>query len=163
MKVVLSTPPGRTTERWPPLGLLYLASSVRAGRSDTIRVIDAFCENLSINPWHALPAHRPLPFSFHPSYSLVLGLRYFHAGLARFRRTGAPFVMLYHLIDFAEPLPATRASGWARRLYTLSHLSGERKRERCQRMLEAVQSAYPITDTTTIVNRTVSRARRANG
>ncbi|HLE54485.1 MAG TPA: radical SAM protein [Thermoplasmata archaeon] len=47
MKVVLSTPPGRTTERWPPLGLLYLASSVRATRSDTVRVIDAFCENLS--------------------------------------------------------------------------------------------------------------------
>lgn len=46
MKVVMSTPPGRTTERWPPLGILYIASSLRAQRSDEIRVIDAFCENL---------------------------------------------------------------------------------------------------------------------
>jgi anaerobic magnesium-protoporphyrin IX monomethyl ester cyclase len=47
MKVVLSTPPGKTTELWPPLGLLYIASSTRTRRSDDIRVIDAFCENLT--------------------------------------------------------------------------------------------------------------------
>ncbi|HUV62228.1 MAG TPA: radical SAM protein [Thermoplasmata archaeon] len=49
MKVVLSTPPGRTTELWPPLGLLYVASSCLQRRegSDDIKVIDAFCENLT--------------------------------------------------------------------------------------------------------------------
>ena len=47
MKVVLSTPPGRTTELWPPLGILYIASSVQSKRSDDVRVIDAFCENLT--------------------------------------------------------------------------------------------------------------------
>ncbi|UCE45436.1 MAG: radical SAM protein [Methanobacteriota archaeon] len=47
MKVVLSTPPGQTTERWPPLGLLYLASSCMQKRSDEVGVFDAFCENLS--------------------------------------------------------------------------------------------------------------------
>jgi anaerobic magnesium-protoporphyrin IX monomethyl ester cyclase len=47
MKVVLSTPPGKTTELWPPLGLLYIASSTLSKRADDIRVIDAFCENLS--------------------------------------------------------------------------------------------------------------------
>jgi len=47
MKVVLATPPARTTERWPPLGLLYIASSLRARRPDDVRVIDAFCEGLS--------------------------------------------------------------------------------------------------------------------
>ena len=47
MKVLLSTPPGNTTERWPPLGLLYIASSLRQIRSDDIRVVDAFCENLT--------------------------------------------------------------------------------------------------------------------
>jgi anaerobic magnesium-protoporphyrin IX monomethyl ester cyclase len=46
MKVVLSTPPGKTTELWPPLGLLYIASSTLSKRPDDIRVIDAFCENL---------------------------------------------------------------------------------------------------------------------
>jgi len=47
MKVVLATPPGKTTELWPPLGLMYIASSMRkAGRSD-VRIVDAFCENLT--------------------------------------------------------------------------------------------------------------------
>lgn len=47
MKVALSTPPGKTTELWPPLGLLYIASSLRERRGDDVRVIDAFCENLT--------------------------------------------------------------------------------------------------------------------
>jgi radical SAM superfamily enzyme YgiQ (UPF0313 family) len=47
MKVLLSTPPGKTTELWPPLGLLYIASSVKAKRGDEVKVIDAFCENLT--------------------------------------------------------------------------------------------------------------------
>lgn len=47
MKILLSTPPGQTTELWPPLGLLYIASSLRArGRKD-VQVLDAFCRNLS--------------------------------------------------------------------------------------------------------------------
>ncbi len=47
MKILLSTPPGKTTELWPPLGLLYIASSLRArGRKD-VEVLDAFCHNLS--------------------------------------------------------------------------------------------------------------------
>ncbi len=46
MKILLSTPPGHTTELWPPLGLLYIASSLRArGRTD-VQVLDAFCRNL---------------------------------------------------------------------------------------------------------------------
>lgn len=47
MKILLATPPGKTTERWPPLGLLYIASCVRELRGDEIKVIDAFCENLA--------------------------------------------------------------------------------------------------------------------
>lgn len=47
MKVLLSTPPGKTTELWPPLGLLYIASSVKAKRGGEVKVIDAFCENLT--------------------------------------------------------------------------------------------------------------------
>ncbi|MEM0449348.1 MAG: radical SAM protein [Methanomassiliicoccales archaeon] len=43
MKVLLSTPPGRTTEKWPPLGLLYLASNLRKERDDEVVVCDAFC------------------------------------------------------------------------------------------------------------------------
>ena len=48
MKIFLSTPPGRTTERWPPLGLLYIAASVKQQRGqDVVVVEDAFCKNWS--------------------------------------------------------------------------------------------------------------------
>ncbi|MDD1769288.1 MAG: B12-binding domain-containing radical SAM protein [Methanomassiliicoccales archaeon] len=47
MKIVLSTPPWKTTELWPPLGLLYIASSLTAKRGDEVKIIDAFCENLT--------------------------------------------------------------------------------------------------------------------
>lgn len=46
MKILLTSPPGQTTERWPPLGLLYLASSIKQHRSDVVIVLDAFCMNL---------------------------------------------------------------------------------------------------------------------
>ncbi len=47
MKVLLSTPPGKTTELWPPLGLLYIASSLRARGRTNVKVLDAFCRNLN--------------------------------------------------------------------------------------------------------------------
>ena len=47
MKVFLSTPPGKTTELWPPLGLLYIASSLKARGHTDVQVLDAFCRNLS--------------------------------------------------------------------------------------------------------------------
>jgi len=47
MKVLLSTPPGKTTELWPPLGLMYIASATRRARQDEVRIVDAFCENLT--------------------------------------------------------------------------------------------------------------------
>jgi len=46
MKVLLSTPPGKTTEKWPPLGLLYLASNLREEREDQVVVCDAFCADM---------------------------------------------------------------------------------------------------------------------
>ena len=47
MKILLTSPPGQTTERWPPLGLLYLASSIKQHRQDEVVVLDAFCMNLT--------------------------------------------------------------------------------------------------------------------
>lgn len=47
MKVLLSTPPWKTTERWPPLGLLYIAESIERIRSDKVTVVDAFCLNMT--------------------------------------------------------------------------------------------------------------------
>jgi len=47
MKLLLSTPPWRTTEKWPPLGLLYIAGAVKQARGDEVVVVDAFCQNLA--------------------------------------------------------------------------------------------------------------------
>jgi anaerobic magnesium-protoporphyrin IX monomethyl ester cyclase len=46
MKVMLTTPPWKTAELWPPLGLLYIAANVRKHRNDEVKVVDAFCLNL---------------------------------------------------------------------------------------------------------------------
>ncbi len=45
-KVLLSTPPGKTTELWPPLGLLYIAANVKKHQAAEIKILDAFCLNL---------------------------------------------------------------------------------------------------------------------
>ena len=48
MKTLLSTPPGRTMEKWPPLGLLSLSASIRDARpTDEVVVLDAFCRDMS--------------------------------------------------------------------------------------------------------------------
>jgi anaerobic magnesium-protoporphyrin IX monomethyl ester cyclase len=47
VKVLLSTPPGKTTELWPPLGLLYIAANVKKHQAAEVEVLDAFCLNMS--------------------------------------------------------------------------------------------------------------------
>lgn len=108
-----------------------------------------------------LPRHRPLPFPFHPSYSLVLGVRYFDWGLARHARAGAPLVLLFHLIDFAEPLPAGMLAGWKQRLFTLSHLGARTKLDACRRMLDRARRSFTFTDTTRLVD--AVRGQRREG
>lgn len=98
-----------------------------------------------------LPAYRPLPLPFHPCYSLVLGTWYFRLGLRLFRRTRAPLVLLFHLTDFADPLPEKQLPNRRARLYTLSHLSSEAKRQQCERMLEMVTSEYQLVTTTQLL------------
>ena len=46
MKIMITTPPAKTTELWPPLGLLYIAANLKKHRNDDIKVVDAFCLNL---------------------------------------------------------------------------------------------------------------------
>jgi hypothetical protein len=94
-----------------------------------------------------LPDHRPSPFPFSPSYSLLFGERYFRWGLQRTRKRGRPLTLLFHLIDLADPLPRERLTGIASRLFTLSNMSAARKAERCQRMLDLVKERYTIRST----------------
>jgi hypothetical protein len=98
-----------------------------------------------------MPRCAPLPLPFHPSYSLVLGTSYFRAGLSLARRSGSPFVMLFHLTDLADPLPAASLPTLRARFFTLSWLSRERKERRCARMLAALRREFELTQTRELV------------
>jgi Polysaccharide deacetylase len=94
-----------------------------------------------------LPDHRPFPVPFSPSYALVIGDWYFRWGLERFRRRPAPLVLLFHLIDMAEPMQPKYLNGWRSRVFTLSNLTSRKKIDRCQKMLDAVRRNYRLTST----------------
>lgn len=89
-----------------------------------------------------MPDHRPFPLPFNPSYALLLGQWLFRSGVERFRRGGRPLALLFHLIDLADPLEARRLVGLSSRIFTLSTLSAERKRERCQAMMDQVRGRF---------------------
>ena len=101
-----------------------------------------------------LPAYAPMPFPFHASYSLVLGNWYFRLGLARHRRNGAPLVLLFHLTDLADPLPAAMRRNWKNTFFTLSHLDGMRKQKACSRFIDEVKKHYRLVDTKTLLAET---------
>lgn len=94
-----------------------------------------------------MPSPGPLPLPFHPSYSLVLGTWYFRAGLRVTGAAAGPFVVLFHLTDFADPLAGDRTNGWRGRLFTLSHLTAAAKRQRCAEMLDRLRARYSIVTT----------------
>ncbi len=71
----------------------------------------------------------------------------------------APLVMLFHLIDFADPLPSGMADRWTQRLFTLSHVDGTKKVDACRRMLEHVHRTFSTTETA----RLVDAVRRRSG
>lgn len=98
-----------------------------------------------------LPAYRPSPLPFHPSYSLLLGQQYFAWGVERVARRGHALVLLFHLVDFAEPLGSDLLVGWKSRLFTLSHLTAREKRRRCQAMLERLRVNFEIGSTRELV------------
>ncbi len=110
----------------------------------------------------ALPGHSPMPLPFHPSYSLVLGTWYFRLGLARHRGRG-PLVLLFHLTDFADPLPETWLAGSGSRVFTLSFLDAATKRRRCGWMLDLVRREYRLMSTHEALRDSASWLHRAKG
>lgn len=98
-----------------------------------------------------LPDHRPSPLPYNPSYALVIGDWYFRWGLRKARLMETPLVLLFHLIDWAEPLPAAYLKSWRSRVFTLSTLTAEKKRSRCQKMIEFVRLNYRLTTTSTLL------------
>lgn len=106
-----------------------------------------------------LPAYDPLPFPFHPCYSLMLGSWYFSLGLRRFQRLGAPLALLFHLADFADRLPDDYMPNMMTRLYLLTHLSVETRLRRCARMLKLARLKYQLVTTTELLNQVSESAR----
>lgn len=88
---------------------------------------------------------------FHPSYSLALGDGLFRMGLRRAARSEAPLILLFHLTDFAEPLPNDALPIRKLKYFTLSHLSAAHKRDRCRRMLDEVEQRYEVCPTASLL------------
>ncbi len=101
-----------------------------------------------------MPGYRPMPFPFYPSYSLVLGDWYFRLGFWKWRSSGGRvLVLLFHLTDFASPLPSRVVRGPVRTLYTISHLDASEKRRRCRLFIENVARHYEIITTRDFLRR----------
>jgi hypothetical protein len=128
-------------------------SSRQAGRDDALGHVDEGPHRLLGGRLLELPMPRLglLPFPFHPSYSLVFGVRHFRAGLARAEQSGAPLVSLFHLTDLADPLTAQDVPTLRARFFTLSFLSLSQKQQRCARMLAALRERFELTDTATLL------------
>jgi peptidoglycan/xylan/chitin deacetylase (PgdA/CDA1 family) len=94
-----------------------------------------------------IPVYKLISLPFHPCYGLVLGHWFFRIGLRKFRQTKAPFILLFHLTDLAEPLANERLPNWKAKLFTLSHMNAEYKRLRCEQMLELVKRNYQLVNT----------------
>jgi peptidoglycan/xylan/chitin deacetylase (PgdA/CDA1 family) len=103
-------------------------------------------------PLYELPVPSAFSFPFHPSYSLVLGQWWFRAGLTDYRRRRSPLVLLFHLTDFADPLPRAWTRGLQQRFFTLSYLSAEHKRERCSAILDLVRRHFTIASTSQLLS-----------
>lgn len=110
-----------------------------------------------------LPGYDGLPVPFHPSYSLVFGTWYFRRGIRGLQSRQAPLVMLLHLTDLADPLPAHELPHWRGRIYTLSFLSAAAKRSRVGGMLDEVTRYYRWTDTATLMAQPIRPAGTLEG
>jgi peptidoglycan/xylan/chitin deacetylase (PgdA/CDA1 family) len=126
-------------------------SSLHAGAAGALGPVPEGPHRPLAGPLLELPMPRSWPLPFHPSYALVLGLRYFRARLARAARSGAPLVLLFHLTDLADPLDAADLPSLRARFFTLSWLSRERKRSRCVRMLDELRARFGLTDTASLL------------
>jgi len=100
-----------------------------------------------------LPDHRPSPVPFNPSYAILMGMPYFRWGVRRVARRGLPLVLLFHLIDFAAPLPREVVPGARGRVYTLSTHRQRTKLGRCQTVLDELRRGFAVCSTKTLVAR----------
>ena len=145
-------------------GYRYDSSAFRGSRAPAgALTLDARVESLERESGLrelAMPPYDGLPWPFHPSYSLLLGTRYFRAGLHRAMQSPRvdPFVFLIHLTDLADPLPAADLHGWGSRIYTLSMLSPATKERRMHRMLNMIEERCSLVATQVLLSEPAARA-----
>jgi peptidoglycan/xylan/chitin deacetylase (PgdA/CDA1 family) len=126
--------------RRAPAGALYVGENAGALERETgLREL-------------AMPRYDGLPWPFHPSYSQLLGTRYFSAGFSRAMRLPAdPFVFLIHLTDLSDPMITADLRGFSSRVFTLSVLSAATKARRLARMMDLVQARCEIVPTASLI------------
>lgn len=130
---------------------VFLGSRAPAGALSVGENLNAFERETGLREL-AMPRYDGLPWPFHPSYSQLLGTRYFSAGFARAMRSPPrPFVFLIHLTDLADPMPAAELRGFSSRVFTLSVLSAATKVRRLTRMMDLVQSRCTVVPTASLV------------
>jgi peptidoglycan/xylan/chitin deacetylase (PgdA/CDA1 family) len=142
---------GECLEMIADAGYTYDSSMVAGTRRERRSMAGASHRPLPGKPLLELPLPSLRSLRFHPSYSLVVGDWFFRLGVRHVRRAGVPFILLFHLTDFAAPLQSARLDGWKQRLFTLSHIGGDEKRARCAIMIDTIRSLYTIATTTELV------------
>ncbi|PON13300.1 hypothetical protein C2W62_35085 [Candidatus Entotheonella serta] len=71
-----------------------------------------------------------------------------------------PLILLFHLTDFAEPLPRARRRGLRAQIYTLSHLAAATKVARCQAMVNLVRQHYRVETTRCVLDQYTKHLQR---
>lgn len=99
-----------------------------------------------------LPDPRPLPIPVGPSYALQLGMPVFSWGMRRAAARQKASVLLFHLIDFAAPLPNDELDGLRMRIFTLSNRTEDAKRIATHRMLTVAHELFDVGATKAILD-----------
>jgi peptidoglycan/xylan/chitin deacetylase (PgdA/CDA1 family) len=91
------------------------------------------------------PAPRTMPLG--PSLSLAFALPAARWTLWRAAQRGVPTALLFHLIDFAEPLPRAYRDSAKLSLFTLSTRSAAAKQRVCSGLLRYARARFHLTPT----------------
>jgi peptidoglycan/xylan/chitin deacetylase (PgdA/CDA1 family) len=98
-----------------------------------------------------LPGSLPLLPPWHPSFAILLGRWYYDINFLTKGLKANPYVLLFHLIDFSEPLPNDLISGMKDRLMSGSVVSKNRKIRLSEYIIKKTMKHFDIKLTETMV------------
>lgn len=91
-----------------------------------------------------LPGSLPLLPPWHPSFSILLGKWYFDINFLTKGLKANPFILLFHLIDFSDPLSKNLISGIKDRLMSGSMVSENRKIMLSEYVIQKIMKHFDI-------------------